>query len=396
MTAARLGRRGAFWTAAAVLGLCLWSSGAPSVLYPLYAQRWQLTPVTITAIFATYPLVLLITLVVFGSLSDVVGRRRVMIAGMALITIAAVLFACAPHVAVLFAGRVLQGAGAGLSMGAATAALVENNVTSNPRFASAFTTVSTSAGLTVALTATGLLVQFAPLPFTLSYLLLFVLGSATMAALLTTRDDRPAGAGRWRASLPRLAPRIRLAFATSALSVALAFCVGAIVLSLGAEMIQQFTGTHSAATTGLLLAASSAAIGITGLFLARVPARAAIWVGIALTLVSLVMMAAITVIGSLGLFLAWCLVGGVAYSFALTGGLGLINRVAPVHHRGATLSLVYLAAYFLQAVTVIGTGQLATSHGLGPAAVIMAVVISTMCLMVATLLLAVRRSRGDS
>ncbi|WP_165399542.1 hypothetical protein [Janibacter limosus] len=29
-----------FWAAASVLALALWSSGAPSVLYPIYAARW--------------------------------------------------------------------------------------------------------------------------------------------------------------------------------------------------------------------------------------------------------------------------------------------------------------------------------------------------------------------
>ena len=36
----RFGRRGSFWVSTLVLALCLWSSGAPSVLYPTYAQEW--------------------------------------------------------------------------------------------------------------------------------------------------------------------------------------------------------------------------------------------------------------------------------------------------------------------------------------------------------------------
>ena len=72
-------------------------------------------------------------------------------------------------------------------------------------------------------------------------------------------------------------------------------------------------------------------------------------------------------------------VGGVAYSFAFTGGLGLINRAAPTHHRGATLSLLYLFAYLLQALTAIGAGALATALGLGTAVDIMAPVLGLLC-----------------
>src|SRR3954465_11270241 len=86
----RLGRRGTFWSAGVVLALGLWASGAPSVLYPIYAAEWQLSSGGITTIFGTYPVALLITLLVFGGISDVIGRHRTMLIGVTLIGIAAV------------------------------------------------------------------------------------------------------------------------------------------------------------------------------------------------------------------------------------------------------------------------------------------------------------------
>lgn len=127
-----LGKRGAFLSAAFVLALVLWSSGAPSTLYPSYAEKWDLAPVVITSIFATYPLALIVALPLFGNLSDLYGRRLVMIGGVLLIALSTLLFAFAPHVGFLFAGRALQGIGSGLAMGAATVSLIENNPRSNP------------------------------------------------------------------------------------------------------------------------------------------------------------------------------------------------------------------------------------------------------------------------
>ena len=112
---------------------------------------WELTPAVTTAVFGTYPLALIVVLVLFGGFSDAVGRRRAMLMGVALIAASAIVFALAPDVGFLFAGRVLQGAGTGLALGAASAALVEHNVSSNARFASSMATVSTSTGLTLAL-----------------------------------------------------------------------------------------------------------------------------------------------------------------------------------------------------------------------------------------------------
>ena len=61
-----LSRTASFWTAAAVAGLALWASGAPTVVYPLYARAWDLAPSTTTLIFAVYPLVLIPVLLLFG------------------------------------------------------------------------------------------------------------------------------------------------------------------------------------------------------------------------------------------------------------------------------------------------------------------------------------------
>ena len=392
----RLGRTGAFWASASVLALVLWSSGAPSVLYPIYAQKWDLSPAIITLVFAAYQLALIVVLPIFGNLSDQFGRRLVMIWGVALIAASAVMFAIAPNVTFLFVGRVLQGAGSGLAMGAATASLVENNTTGNPRFASSLATVSTAAGLTMALVFSGLFAHLIPVPLFWSYILLLGLTVIAVIALVLTPHDRPSQARRWRPRPLRLAPGLRLSFSIATLSVSLAYCVGAIFLSLGAHMIGQFTHTTNAATVGVLLGCSSAAIGATGLLLARIRPLVSVLAGTLLTLVSLGLMAAAATFGSIGLFLAWCLVGGVAYSFAFTGGLGVINQATTVHHRGTTLSLLYLIAYVLQAATAIGMGALATAGTLGTAISVASVVIAGLCLVSLMLIILGARTRRSA
>jgi MFS family permease len=388
----RLGTRGAFWASASVLALVLWSSGAPSVLYPIYAEQWTLTPIVVTSVFATYQLALILVLPLFGNLSDRYGRRLVMIWGMALIAASAVLFAIAPNVGFLFAGRVLQGAGSGLAMGAATASLVENNTTNNPRFPSSLATVATATGLTLALVLSGIFAQYVSMPLFWSYIILLVLAATAVIALAFTPDDRPAHTRPWRPQALRLIPQLRLSFSIATLSVSLAYCVGAIFLSLGAHMIGQFTQTSNTALVGVLLGCSSAAIGVTALLLTRVPAHTSVWIGASLTLLSLTLMATATAFGSIGLFLAWCVVGGIAYSFAFTGGLGVINHVAPAPHRGATLSLLYLLAYTLQAATAIGIGALATASTLGTAVGIAAATLAGLCLAVLVLSIAGART----
>ena len=70
-------RAAALWLVAGVLCLLFFAAGAPSPLYGIYRAQLRFSTTTLTAVFAIYALVLLITLLVFGSVSDYLGRRRV-------------------------------------------------------------------------------------------------------------------------------------------------------------------------------------------------------------------------------------------------------------------------------------------------------------------------------
>jgi MFS family permease len=383
----RLGRGGTFWSAAAVLMLCLWSSGAPSVLYPLYAAQWHLPQVVITSVFGAYPLALLVVLLFFGGLSDGIGRRRAMLLGIVFIGLSSVVFALAPNVGFLFAGRVMQGIGTGIALGAASAALVENNTSGNARFPSSLATISTSTGLALAVFLSGLLAQLAPLPLVLSFAVLFLLSAAAYALTWMTPDDAGTGRPRWKPQGLHLPGGILRVFIVSTLSVSVAYSCGAIFLSLGAQMARQLTGTTNLLVIGAVLSTSAVSIGVTALFLSRVHAHLAVVAGGIVSMVALALMAVAATTGSLAVLLLWCVVGGIGYSFAFTGGLSLINRTAPAPHRGATLSLLYLFAYLLQAATAIGAGQLATSLGLDRAMELVAPLVGFLC--VAAIVLAV-------
>jgi MFS family permease len=52
-------------------------------LYAVYAERFGFSSLVLTAIFATYAVVLVPSLILFGRLSDRFGRRPVVLAGLA-------------------------------------------------------------------------------------------------------------------------------------------------------------------------------------------------------------------------------------------------------------------------------------------------------------------------
>ncbi|MCU1481959.1 MAG: transporter [Subtercola sp.] len=360
----RFAKRGSFWASAAVLALCLWSSGAPSVLYPTYAAEWHLSSTVITTIFATYPVVLLVSLLVFGNVSDAIGRRRAMLVGIALILVSGVLFAFAPDLTWLYIGRALQGVGTAFALGAASASLVENNTSSNPRLASSLTTASTALGLTLALLISGTLAQYAAWPEGLSFIVLSVLSGVVFVAVFFMPDGAADARQAWRPQAIRIPRGTVRVFIVSTLAVSLAYAVGAVFLSLGASIARDLTGTTNLLVVGALLAVSSIMIGGTAIVLQRIHAHVAVILGAALSIVGLLLLEVVASSGSLGLFLLWCVVGGAGYSLAFMGGLQLVGRVTKPEHRGATLSAVYLFSYLFQALTAVGAGILATGIGL--------------------------------
>jgi MFS family permease len=88
-------------------------------LYAVYTVRFGFSSLVLTAIFATYAFTLLPALLVFGRLSDRVGRRPLILAGAVTACIGLALFAGAQGTAWLFAARALQGIAVGMISGPA-------------------------------------------------------------------------------------------------------------------------------------------------------------------------------------------------------------------------------------------------------------------------------------
>ncbi len=97
----------------------------PTPLYAIYGEELGFGVTTTTVIFAVYAAGVIAALIGFGRWSDVIGRRKMLIAGAILSTVSAVVFLTAGPVWQLLLGRVLSGLSAGIYAGAATTAVIE-------------------------------------------------------------------------------------------------------------------------------------------------------------------------------------------------------------------------------------------------------------------------------
>src|SRR4051794_7977829 len=203
-TPRRLSRSRAFWAMASIAVTFPAASAVPSPLYTVYQQRWGFAPSTLTEVFAVYALALLASLLVVGALSDHVGRRPVLAVAIAGEALSLVLFLVAGDVTTLAIARIVQGVATGAALSTLSAALIDLQPPEAPTRGGLVNGVAPLAGLAFGALGCGLLVQTAPAPTTLVFVVLLVMlaGSAVAVALSPETSTMRPGA---RASLrPRV------------------------------------------------------------------------------------------------------------------------------------------------------------------------------------------------
>src|SRR5919201_6362331 len=230
--------------------------------------EFRFSSTILTALFAAYILVLVVSLLVFGSLSDYVGRRRVIAAGLAAGAVGCVLFLIAHGVGPLFAARALQGLAVGLISGAASAALFD--LRPDGGAAPLVSSAAPTGGQALGAIGASALAQYAPAPTHLVWWLLlgaFVIGIPAVLAMQEPGRARPGAVAslRPRVSVPRAA---RGAFAVAVPGLVGVWALGGFYLSLGPSLAAQLLHSENLLWGGVLIflltglgAAASAACG---------------------------------------------------------------------------------------------------------------------------------------
>jgi MFS family permease len=208
----------------------------------------------LTAVFGVYALGLLVALLVFGSVSDYLGRRRVISVAMAAGAGACGLFLAAHGVGLLFAARALTGAAVGIAASASGAALIDLQPEGSGR-GPVVTGAANLLGLAVGGLVTSALVQYGPAPTHLIWWLLlgsFAVGAAAVLAIPETAAERPGVLASLR---PRMAvpQQARGMFAAALPNMIAAPALSGFYLSLGPSLAAQVLGSRDLLWGGLVI-----------------------------------------------------------------------------------------------------------------------------------------------
>jgi MFS family permease len=346
----------AFGLLTSILVTLLASSSAPTPLYSTYQARWGFSPVAVTVVFGVYAVAVLISLLVFGALSDHIGRRPVLTAALLAQAGVMLLFATASGLDVLLLSRVLQG----LATGAAVAAIGAGLVDLHPGRGPVANAAGAMAGTASGALGSALLVQLLPAPTELVYFVLsalFLLQTAGVRRISETSRRVPGAMRSLRPTLALPGP-VRGALAVAVPSLVAVWALAGFYASLGPSLAALVDGSNSAILGGTALFVLAGSGALTVLVFHRTEARRFALAGAGLMILGVALLLASVPARSPILFFAATAIAGAGFGGGFQGGLRTIVPLAGPAERAGVIAVIYVICYLALGLPAIGAGVL--------------------------------------
>jgi MFS family permease len=339
----------AFGFFVAMLGTTL-----PTPLYPLFEVRYGFGPLLVTVIFAIYAFGVIAGLILFGNLSDRIGRKPLLLFGLALSAASALLFLFAGSLVPIYVARIVSGLSAGVFTGTATAYIIDLAPSGRRILASFVAVFANLGGLGAGTLLSGLLAQWARNPLRTPFAVDLVLVGVAAAALLVPSETVQRGTFSLRLQRLGVPQEVRGVFVRASLAGVAAFAVSGVFSSVAPGFLDVGLHRHSPALAGLLVfVLFLMSVAGQGLVFRLPNALAAgcgfLVVGVALLGVSLETDSLVALFSS-------SVVAGLGQGIVVSAGLAAIAERAPAARRAGTASSFFVVLYLGLSLPVIAAG----------------------------------------
>lgn len=360
---------------ALVVTVALASSATPTPLYVEYRHVWGTSSPMITVVYAVYALSVLVPLLFLGRLSDSVGRRPVILAGLALLAVSMTVLAAAPGIGWLIVARILQGLAVGTITGPASAALIELHPRRDSRIGALISGSTMNFGIAGGVLLSAVVATSSSSPLVHPYLYILVATLVLLAAVWARVPETAGGSSTVREALrvrrPTVPVHMRSAFVLASVCVIVSWSVGGVFLGLGSEIARDLLGRSDYLVTAVVVAALQASAGLAQLVW-NLRAGAASWrvgliVGVLVMLPGLVVASLALETRTVAAFLVAAVLTGLGMGLLFLTGTTLVARAAPDAVRGQVFAALYLVAYLALGVPAVIAAVVAGWIGLIPA-----------------------------
>lgn len=350
------------WFLSLVLMTFLAASAAPTPLYHLYQQSWHFSATMLTLIFAVYPFTLLVSLLIFGSLSDHIGRKPVIFAALILELVSMGLFITAGSVADLLLARIIQGLATGIATSVLAAALFDSDHHKGPLANSISPLIGMAAGGLIA----SILVEYAPMPLHLIYECLAALIGLQALIIWGLPETARRQHGVLKSLLPRIAVPVAARPALLEIAPANIACwaLGGFTLSLAPSLIAAATGATSALNGGIAVALLTLAGTASVVTWRHQNPETVLRFGTITqaTGVGLILLAINSAM--LWLVFAGFLVAGLGFGASFLGSVRTLMPLAAPHQRAGLMAAFYIMSYLAFSLPALLAGTMVRIIGL--------------------------------
>lgn len=355
-------RRWALWGVLATYAVAMCGTTMPTALYPTLQDDFGLDTAAATQLFAIYAVTVLLVLCAFGSLSDALGRKPVMMLGLGASLASGVLYSIADDAPMLFAARVLSGICAGLVTGTATAYLTD--LVGSPSRGAGVSSIANMVGLgSGPVLAAWLTFAVTDVPM-IAFATHAVVSGLCLVLLSFGPETVPSRRLRLYPSLP-LVPRFALRnFAVGGL-MTLGFAVMGGCTAMTSILVVRSFDISDLRVLGLIgsLIFAATAIGqkLGGTLIRRHPLAgyAGLASGAALICVAPLLPGA----SAIAIYLAGLTAAGLSHGALFPVGLGIVLQDVPLEQRGSASSAFWVLGYALTAAGALGLGWVGEAIG---------------------------------
>lgn len=367
----KIGQPAAFSVTVLTIFTTIFASNLPTPLYAVWQAEWGFSATALTAVFAIYVLGVLIMLPTAGPLSDLIGRRQLMIPGMLFTVLAGVVFAGAADLYWLALGRFFTGLGTGMVTGAATAALVELDPRGNRARAGTLSALAFTAGASAGPLFSSLALRWLPAPTVSPFIIVVLLAALTAVLLYKVHWPEQVIAERsnvrlreWRPQRLTVPREILAGFMVAGAAVALTWSTGSLYAALGPSLAVELVGVRDRSLAGLYAAAFQLIGGLGQLAFRSHPPRQLMSLGPAVLAGGMLVSVSGVLLVSPWLFMLGTLTTALGAGAVSVGSVAIVSILAPDRHRGEVVSAFYTIAYLTMASVVFGVGVSSDRFGL--------------------------------
>jgi MFS family permease len=389
-----LTRRAALTGIGYAFAVTMFGTTLPTPLYPLYRRDIGFSDLMVTVIYAVYAVGVLIALLTFGQLSDRVGRRPVLLAGIGLSALSALAFLVQGGLSLLFIGRVLSGLSAGLFTGTATAAMLDLVPAERRARATLAATVVNMGGLGLGPLLAGIISQYVGLPLRTIFIVdLALLVPAALLVLRSPEPGTPAGGFAIRFTRLSVPPEVRAVFGRAALIGFAGFVVLGLFSSVMPSALGELMDQHNRAVIGAVVFAIFLASIVGQVAVPALGLQRSMVSGCVLIVAGMGLLAGALETHSILLLVLAAAVAGLGQGLSFRSGLMLVSGKTPPEQRGEVTSAFFAILYVGISIPVVAVGLAARSAGLQTTGIVTAIIVAGLA-VVTLLSLVVRAARS--